>query len=124
LGALIGLTDLFIIDLKWADPTRHRELTGRALEEPMALIAQLEQMGRPYWIRQVLVPELNDGEDDLKALGCLLAGLGCCARFEFLPYHTLGRHKWEELGLAYSLAGRRAATEEDVARAMGLVKNV
>jgi pyruvate formate lyase activating enzyme len=69
----------------------------------------------------VLVPGLNDGEAELRAMGRLLAGLKRCERFEFLPYHTLGAHKWDALGLKYPLQGVRAATETDAARAMGIV---
>ena len=122
LEELIGLTDLFLVDLKWTDPARHREMTGRELAEPLALIERLERRERPYWIRNVLAPGLNDGEADLRALGRILAGLRRCERFEFLPYHTLGAHKWEALGMKYPLQGVRAATEADVARAMEILE--
>lgn len=121
LSDLIALTDLFLIDIKWADPQQHKTLTGRSLDEPLALIARLEELGRPYWIRHVLAPGLNDGEGDLLALKSLLAPLRHCARFELLPYHTLGVHKWEELGLDYSLKDTRFATESDVKRAMKIL---
>lgn len=121
LDDLIGLTDLFIVDLKWADPRRHRELTGHDLAEPLALLETLERRARPYWLRQVLVPGLNDAEPDLLALKEILASLKHCQRFEFLPYHTLGLHKWEALGRPYTLTAHRPATDGDIERAMRII---
>lgn len=121
LGGLIELTDLFLIDLKWADPAGHKALTGRSLQEPLALIERLERLERPYWIRHVLVPGLNDGEGDLLALKGLMAPLRQCARFELLPYHNLGVHKWEELGLEYTLKGTPCAEVGDTERALRIL---
>lgn len=122
LTELIALTDLFLLDLKCADPAIHQQLTGRDLAEPLALLNQLEKLGKHYWIRQVLVPGLNDGEHELRALKILLAPLKTCEKFEFIPYHTLGAHKWTELGIACPLASHRHATDDDVTRAMKLIK--
>lgn len=121
MGELIDLADLFILDLKCADAEGHRALTGRELAEPLALLGRLEELGKPYWIRQVLVPGLNDGERELQALKELLESARQCEKFEFIPYHTLGAHKWEALGMSYPLQGVRHATEADVTRAMEIV---
>lgn len=122
LAPLIELTDLFLVDIKWADPERHKELTGRSLDEPLSLIERLENLQKPYWVRNVLVPGLNDSESDLLSLKKILTPLKHCQKFEFLPYHNLGVHKWEELGKKYSLNGHPAASEQDLKRALGIIR--
>jgi len=117
IGSLIGLTDLFIMDIKAAENGLHRKITSRELSEVLFFIKRLEDKNKDYWLRYVLVPGLNDSEEDLKDLKTLLAGLKYCKKFEFLPYHTLGRHKWEYLNLSYPLDGFPCATPDDVKNA-------
>jgi pyruvate formate lyase activating enzyme len=117
LPALLALTDLFIVDIKATDKDLHKRLTSKELNEVIRFIALLEDNKKQYWIRYVLVPGLNDTEQDLRKLGDLVAGLHYCVNFEFLPYHILGKHKWEHLGLSYSLEDKRTATAEDIKRA-------
>lgn len=123
LPGLAALTDLFIVDIKAADKQLHKRITSRDSEQVMRFIALLEDNKKQYWIRYVLVPGLNDSEQDLRKLGGLVSGLRHCSNFEFLPYHTLGKHKWEGLGLAYPLKNKRAAAVKDIERANRLFRD-
>jgi pyruvate formate lyase activating enzyme len=117
LSGLFDLTGLFILDIKAMDEVLHRRITKRELDQSMRFLRRLEDNKKEYWIRYVLVPGLNDSEQDLKKLGKLVRGLNHCKNFEFLPYHTLGKHKWERLGLAYPLKGTKAASALDIRKA-------
>ncbi|MCX5715161.1 MAG: pyruvate formate-lyase-activating protein [Candidatus Omnitrophica bacterium] len=117
LPALLALTDLLIVDIKAANKKLHKRLTSRNLEQVTRFIDLLEDKKKQYWIRYCLTPGLNDAEGDLKELGKLTRGLRHCKIFEFLPYHILGKYKWEHLGLAYPLKDTRAATQKDIKRA-------
>jgi pyruvate formate lyase activating enzyme len=121
LPELLSLTDLFIVDIKAPEEQLHKKITSRCLEQVLKFIALLQKNKKQYWIRYVLVPGLNDSRTDLKKLAKLLGGFKYCSNFEFLPYHTLGRHKWEHLGLKYALLDRRAATAQDIKRAKNLL---
>ncbi len=69
------------------------------------------------WIRQVLVPEITDKEEDLLKLKEFIHNLKTVEKVKVLPYHNMGRFKWEKLGLKYELNGVPAASSENVARA-------
>ena len=69
------------------------------------------------WIRQVLIPGYTDDENDLLKLKDFLSSLRTVEKVEFLPYHDMGKYKWEKLGISYPLEGVRVATQEDVERA-------
>ena len=73
------------------------------------------------WIRQVLVPGITDKEEDLLKLKDFIHSLSSVQKVEILPYHDLGRFKWEELGLKYELDGVPPATPEDVSRAKDIL---
>ena len=69
-------------------------------------------MKKPTWIRFVLVPGLTDDPEQIGHIAKYAAGLGNVERIEVLPFHQLGRYKWKELGLDYTLNGTQAPTPE------------
>ena len=69
------------------------------------------------WIRQVLVPGITDKEDDLLKLKDFINSLNSVEKVEILPYHDMGKFKWEKLGFKYPLEGVPVATSEDVLKA-------
>ncbi len=114
---LMKLTDLVILDLKQWDCEKHRELTGMGNDNIKEMARYLSDMGKPMWIRRVLVPGLTDGEDDLRATAEFISSLKTVERVEVLPYHAFGVPSWEKLGLEYALKDVKAPTDEQVARA-------
>ena len=95
--------DLVLLDIKHWDAAFHLQLTGKELGPTLDFARRLAQRGRPIWLRYVLVPGLTDGEDGIQQLAAFAAGLGNVERVDVLPFHQLGRHKWEKLGINYTL---------------------
>ena len=77
----------------------------------------LNEINKPVWIRQVLIPGITDSKEDLISLKKFLSTLNNVEKIELLPYHDLGKFKWENLNENYPLDGVRTATSEDVDRA-------
>ena len=114
---LMKYTDLILLDLKHIDPKCHQKLTGHSNENILDLAQHLSEIGKPIWIRHVLVPGINDSLEYLSRLDHFVSSLKNVERLEVLPYHTLGLFKWDKLGLGYSLSGVHPPTEEEVLRA-------
>lgn len=119
---LFTLADLVLLDVKQANPERHRLLTGRDNAQTLRTAAWLEEHGKLFWLRYVLVPGYSDAEEDIRALGRELGGYGSLQRVELLPYHTLGVHKYEAMGLEYRLRDVRENTPEELDRAAALLR--
>ena len=68
------------------------------------------------WLRFVLVPALTDDPQDISQIAKFAAGLGNVERVEVLPFHQLGRFKWKELGLDYTLENTGPPSHELVQR--------
>ena len=100
---LMKYTDLLLLDLKEINPARHKDLTGFDNSNIIEMAKYLSEINKPVWIRHVLVPEHSDFDEDLDALGDFIDTLSNVDRVEILPYHTLGKFKWENLGIPYSL---------------------
>lgn len=114
---LIDLTDLCLLDIKCINDEKAKELTGVSNKKELAFAEYLSSIGKPMWIRQVLVPGITDDEQDLLALKEFISTLKTVEKVEILPYHDLGKFKWEKLGCKYELEGYRTANQEDVKRA-------
>jgi len=114
---IIDLADLFLLDIKCINDEKATWLTGVSNKKELAFARYLSLIQKPMWIRQVLVPGITDDEEDLADLKTFIDSLSSVQKVEILPYHDLGKFKWENLNLEYPLEGVRSATAEDVDRA-------
>ena len=130
---LLELTDLVLLDVKEFNPRRHEELTGRSNSQTLLTAKWLEEHGKPFWLRYVLVPGLTDFEEDIRALGehfgsrtlpdgSRSGGYRMIQRVEILPYHTLGVNKYRSLGQEYRLKDVKLNTKEQLEKAERLFK--
>ena len=114
---LLSLTDLVLLDIKHIDTNKCKELVGRGNEKELEFAKYLSTNNIHMWIRQVLVPGYTDDEQDLLKLKDFISTLKTVDKIEILPYHDMGRYKWEKLGFKYELDGVRVANDEDVKKA-------
>jgi pyruvate formate lyase activating enzyme len=115
--AELEVADLVILDIKCWDGERHRRLTGMEIEPTLAFARRLAAHRRPVWLRYVLVPGWSDDPADVDGVARFAAGLGNVSRVDVLPFHQMGRFKWQELGLEYRLGDVVPPSGEAVARA-------
>lgn len=107
--------DLVMLGLKsWGD--NHKDLTGKDMGPTLDFAKRLAARKRPIWVRFVLVPGLTDDKDLIDSIAGFAASLGNVERVEVLPFHQLGRFKWEKLGLEYSLKDVSPPSHELVER--------
>ncbi|MGN0468190.1 MAG: pyruvate formate-lyase-activating protein [Acutalibacteraceae bacterium] len=103
--SLMDYTDLVLLDLKHIDNESHIKLTGHTNENILDLARFLDEIKKPIWIRHVLVPGITDNDEELKKLRAFIDTLSNVEKVEVLPYHTLGKYKWDALGVEYPLEG-------------------
>lgn len=115
-------TDLVLLDLKHMDDEKSKELTGVSTQKALKLAKHLESRNIPVWLRHVLVPGITDSEDNLAKIGEFAASLNNVQRLELLPYHSIGVHKWESMGVDYELKDVRDADQDDVKRASEIIE--
>lgn len=120
---LMDATDLVLLDVKHIDPAAHRALTGADNANVLDCARFLSEIGKPVWIRHVLVPGVNSDDASLTRLADFLRTLSNVRRVEVLPYHTLGVAKWQALGLPYALAGVEPPDDRLLARAREILSS-
>jgi pyruvate formate lyase activating enzyme len=121
LGARLSDTDLknidlVLLDLKCWNPEVHRRLTGMENGPVLDFARRLAARKTPIWLRYVLVPGLTDDAGDIAQLAAFSAALGNVQRVDVLPFHQMGRFKWKELKLNYTLEDFRPPSIETVER--------
>lgn len=115
--------DLVLLDIKHIDPGAHNALTATPLQPVLDGARRLADMGKPLWIRYVLVPGWTDRVRDVERMADFVASLGTIERVEVLPFHQHGSAKWQELGANYTLAATDPPSPELVERVVALFKS-
>ena len=115
--------DLFLLDLKGWDPERHQQLTGMDNGPTLQFARRLAAQRRPVWVRFVLVPGLSDDEPTVTGIAKFAASLGNVERVDVLPFHQMGRYKWAQLGLEYTLDHVEPPTPQVVEWACGVFRS-
>ena len=120
---LMQYTDLILLDIKHIDPEGHLELTGQPNDNILAMARELSDMGKPVWIRHVVVPGITFEEAELTELGHFLKTLSNMEKLEVLPYHALGKVKYDNLGMDYVLKDTPQLTKEEAKKAEQMIRD-
>jgi pyruvate formate lyase activating enzyme len=111
--------DLNVIDIKSGDSEIYKQVTNGSLMPTLDYARRLSDLGRPVWVRFVLVPNLTDGYDNVQRVADFCADLKSLERVEILRFHQLGRSKWQKLGIDYPLNDTEPPSAEVTERVRG-----
>jgi pyruvate formate lyase activating enzyme len=109
--------DLVLLDLKSWDRQTHVELTGKDPEPVFAFARRLQARRRRAWVRFVLVPGVTDHPQNVAGLARFCSSLDNVERVEVLPFHQLGRYKWQALGIRYELEAMKPPSTAELSLA-------
>lgn len=119
-------TDLFLYDLKLADPTKHTIYTGVSNEKIIENLRALGDVHKNIWVRIPVVPGINDSPDEIEALAGIILQVKGVQQVNLLAYHETAAHKFERLGRPYRVGrisaptGRHMDSLADRMRRLGL----
>jgi len=114
--------DLVLLDLKTWDAGRHLALTGMDNAPTLEFARRLAARRRPVWLRYVLVPGLTDDLSDIAHVARFAGSLGNVERVDVLPFHQMGKYKWEKLGIPYTLGDTSPPGEELIQRTIQIFR--
>ena len=113
---LLSLTDLVLLDYKYTNDTDYKKYTGMSMQSAEDFLARLDALGKRVWIRQVIIPTLNDSEESVRRLYALSERYSCIEKTELLPFRKLCVEKYRALGVDFPLENIPEASEELIER--------
>jgi pyruvate formate lyase activating enzyme len=111
--------DVVLLDIKAWNPEHHRQLTGMDVGPVLAFARRLAARKKPVWLRYVLAPGCSDDPGEIEQIARFSASLGVVERVDVLPFHQMGRYKWEQLSIDYKLRNTEPPSKDAVERACG-----
>ena len=120
---LMKYTDLVLLDIKHIDNDKHIKLTTHSNKNILAFAKYLSDINKPVWIRHVVVPTINNGENELKKLGEFIGSLNNVKALDVLPYHDMAIPKYKNLGIDYPLEGIPPLPKEEAIEARNIILN-
>jgi pyruvate formate lyase activating enzyme len=111
--------DLVLLDIKSWDPATYRRAVGQDIRPTLQFAERLAAIGKPVWVRFVLVPGLTDDPANVEGIARFVAPMRNVEWVEVLPFHQLGAFKWKAMGLTYELSDTQAPSDDLVERVLG-----
>ena len=102
--ALLEVTDLVLLDLKFPTEEGYRRHCRGSLGQTEAFAALVAEKQVPLWVRHVVVPGLNDTLEDMAAVRSWARRQPTLEKIEWLPFHNLCLEKYQQLGVPFPLA--------------------
>ncbi len=124
LEMLLPYLNLWLYDVKHMDGKTHRDGTGLGNELVLSNLRKLAILGAPIEVRVPLIPGFNMAEENVRQTAEFVVELGGAVRsVDLLPYHTLGRAKYQALGHSYLWKDRDPPGDAEVRAVAELVRS-
>lgn len=122
LHRLLEVTDLIMLDIKHMETEAHKKLTGWDNRNVLEFARYLDAKKKTVWIRHVVVPGITFEKEELAKLGRFLSTLSNVEKLEVLPYHALGKVKYDNLGMDYVLKDTPQLTKAQAEEAEQIIR--
>ena len=111
---LLCVTDRVLLDIKYTTDALYREYVGCGIETPLAFLDYLNEQGIPTTLRQVIIPTLNDNEENIRALRAIAAAHPCVDKIELLPFRKICQVKYDKMETEFRFGHLPEPTREQM----------
>lgn len=119
---ILKFVDLVILDVKAVETAEYKKITGLNMDKFCEFVEICQRLNKKLWLRQVIVPNLNDDKQHIEKLNNFVSKLKNVEKVELLPYKTIGVHKYKTLNLKYRLEGVEELSESKLKELNGYLK--
>lgn len=120
---VLKLVDLVILDIKSVEEKEYEYLVSGKIEKQKEFLEKCVAFNKKIWIRQVIVPGINDDAEHVMKLKDYLKDIPNIERIELLPYHSMAKEKYKRLGIDYKLEEVKDMDNEKCKQLQNLLKN-
>lgn len=119
---LLTECDRVLLDIKYTTDADYKKYVGCSIDAPLAFLDLLEDIGIKTTVRQVIIPSLNDTEENIKRLKTLTKGKSCVDTIELLPFRKVCEVKYKDMGISFPFAHIPEPTKEKMDKLSALLK--
>ena len=112
---ILNLCDMVLYDVKAVSMSDYNKICGGDIKETEKFLDVLKRTGTETIVRQVVIPGINNTDDYMVRLKKYIKEkIPHAASVELLPYHRMGSHKYEKLGMREPLEGVPAMDKTEI----------
>lgn len=112
--SLLQVTDRVLLDIKYTDDALYIENVGCSIHKPLEFLRILDDMNIPTTLRQVIIPTVNDNEDNIRKLYEIAQKHNCVDKIELLPFHKICQTKYDEMNIVFPFGSLPVPTRESM----------
>ena len=110
---ILKYVDLVMLDIKHTNKDSYKYITGLEINEVENFIDACNRNNKKMWIRQVIIPGIMDNKEYIDSLVDYLKHINNIERVDFLPFHRLGKEKYDKLGIPYPFEDKQDMDKEE-----------
>ena len=99
--ALLKETDLVLLDMKYTENELYEKHVGCSMDKVTDFLSYLNEQKIPTVLRQVIIPGINDSEENILKLKAIKEGHSCVEKFELLPFRKICQVKYDKMNLEF-----------------------
>jgi len=111
---LLTETDRVLLDIKYTSNEQYHNYAGCSMSEVLEFLSYLDEMNIPVTLRQVIIPTLNDNEDNIRRLRKIAGNCNCVDKIELLPFRKICQVKYDKMNLPFRFADIPEPTGESM----------
>ena len=119
---LLSETDRVLLDIKYTNDADYLQNVGCSLEKPMEFLEYLNEQKIPTTIRQVIIPTINDNEENIEKLNEIVKQYPCIDKVELLPFKKICQTKYDSMKIAFPFGNLDTPTKETMNKLNKLLK--
>ncbi len=120
---LLSQTDRVLLDVKYTTDEEYRENVGCSMKGPMDFLGYLNEKGIPTTVRQVIIPAVNDSEENAVALRGIVRSHSCVDKVELLPFRKICQMKYDNMKMTFPFGHLPEPTAEKMADFIPIINN-
>lgn len=119
---LLKKTDRVLLDLKYTNPEYYKGYVGCELDKVLTFLDYLNKEKIPTTLRQVIIPSLNDSQDDIFSLKAIAKKHHCVDKIELLPFKKICQTKYDGMGIEFPFSNIPTPTHQEMKNLEELIK--
>ena len=119
---LLGETDRVLLDIKYTNDADYLQNVGCSLEKPLEFLEYLNEKQIPTTIRQVVIPTINDNEENIEKLNEIVKKHSCIEKIELLPFKKICQTKYDSMKIEFPFKDLDTPTKETMNNLNKLLK--